>query len=146
MMRMLVDSDVVIAAMAKGEAQTEDSMRVMQGLLDQRFQGVATPVIMANIQYILGRKWERRKKVPDRERVVKAMGILLPLFNMIPMAPADFYASMASGFEDLEDGFQHFAALHSGKVDGIITCNPKDFKPASQLTVYEPGEFAATFL
>ena len=146
MTRMLVDSDVVIAAMAKGEVQTEDSVQVMQGLLDQRFQGVTTPVIMANIQYVFGRKWERKKNVPDRDRVVKAMGILLPLFTMIPLAPADFYASMARGFQDLEDGLQHFAALHSGKVDGIITCNPKDFKTASQLQVYEPGEFATAFL
>jgi len=146
MMRLLVDSDVVISAMAKGEDQTEDSMVIMQALMDQQFQGFTTPVLLANIQYRLGTKWETKRKVPDRTKVVHAMSIILPLFTILPVQIADFYASMASSFVDLEDGLQHFAALHSGKVDGIITCNVRDYKPHAHLSLYEPGEFARAFL
>ncbi|MBX2979864.1 MAG: PIN domain-containing protein [Flavobacteriales bacterium] len=147
MMRVLVDSDVVIAAMLDNEAQTPECKVVMQALLDRKFVGVTTPVLMANIQHILGRKWEVKKGAPDRPKVIRAMTILLPLFTMAPVDTADFYASMASGFVDLEDGMQHFAALRSGKVDAIVTCNGKDFpKAATQLEVYSPADFVTDIL
>jgi predicted nucleic acid-binding protein len=142
MTRVLVDSDIIISAMAKGEAQTPDCLVVMRGLIDRKFIGVTTPIIMANVQHILGRKWEVKKKVPDRGKVVHAMSILMPLFVMVPVDAADFHASMASPFMDLEDGIQHYAALRSGKVDAIATCNTKDFpKTAVKIQVYSPQEF-----
>lgn len=147
MTRVLVDSDIVISAMAKGEKQTPECLMVMRALIDRKFIGVTTPVIMANVQHILGRKWELKKNLPDRDKVVHAMSILLPLFVMVPVDTADFYASMASPFTDLEDGLQHFAALRSGKVDAIVTCNDKDFPvPARQVPVYTPLEFAQEVL
>lgn len=147
MMRVLVDSDIIISAMAKGESQTPDCLVVMRGLTARKFTGITTPVIMANTQHILGRKWEVSKRVPDRPKVARAMTILLPLFNMIPVDTADFYASIASGFVDLEDGLQHFAALRSGKVDAIVTCNIADFpKSVVQLPVYSAMDFIDKFL
>ena len=139
-----MDSDIIISAMAKGEAQTPECLAVMRLLIDKRFIGMTTPVLMANVQHILGRKWEVKKHVPDRQKVVNAMNILLPLFTMITVDTVDFHASMASRFIDLEDGVQHFAAFRSGKVDAIVTCNTKDFpKDAVKLKVYSPAQFIA---
>ncbi|MBS1942001.1 MAG: PIN domain-containing protein [Bacteroidetes bacterium] len=147
MMRVLVDSDVVIAALKGDEAQSADSQMVMDALINGEFQALTTPVIMANVQYVLGRRWEVKRGTPDRAKVVRAMNDLLPLFSMVHVTPADFYASMASSFVDMEDGLQHFAAVHSrGRVDGIVTCNVKDYDGHSQLPVFEPGEFTRDYL
>jgi predicted nucleic acid-binding protein len=144
-MRVLIDSDVVIAALAGSEDQSEAAQEVMDALADGRFTGITTPVLMANIMFVVSNKWRLSRKHPDRERVVKAMNALLPLFTMVPVTHADFYASFASGFGDLEDGVQHFAALHASHVDAIVTCNAKDFT-ASQIPVFDPRTFAVEYL
>ncbi len=137
---MLIDSDVVIAAMSGNEDQSIVSQGVMDALAEGRFQGLTTPVLMANIMFVLTNKWRIGRKQVDRPRVVKAMNSLLPMLTMLPMDDADFYATFSSSFTDLEDGIQHFAALRSHQVDGIITCNYKDFA-AGELPALEPGEF-----
>lgn len=144
-MRVLIDSDVVIAAMSGNEDQSEAGQRVMDALALGQFTGLTTPVLMANIMFVLSNKWRVGRKHVDRDRVVKAMNSLLPLFTMLPVTNADFYASFASEFTDLEDGVQHFAALHASGVDAIITCNTKDYT-ASQLPVLEPSVFSAEYL
>lgn len=144
-MRVLIDSDVVIAAMAGTEDQSAASLEVMDALAEGRFTGLTTPILMANIMFVLSNKWRISRKHVDRERVVKAMNSLLPLFTMVPVTNADFHASFASEFVDLEDGVQHFAAMHASGVDAIITCNIKDFA-ASQIPVMEPSEFVGGHL
>lgn len=144
-MRVLIDSDVVIAAMAGTEDQSAASQEVMNELGQGRFTGLTTPILMANIMFVLGNKWRMSRKHMDRERVVKAMNSLLPLFTMLPVTNADFYASFASGFADLEDGVQHFAAMHATGVDAIVTCNTKDFT-ISQIPVMEPSAFLGDYL
>lgn len=144
-MRVLIDSDVVIAAMAGTEDQSAASQDVMDALSEGRFTGLTTPILMANIMFVLSNKWRISRKHVDRERVVKAMNSLLPLFTMVHVTNADFYASFASEFADLEDGVQHFAAMHASKVDAIITCNTKDYT-ASQIPVMEPSAFVGEHL
>ena len=139
-MRVLIDSDVVIAAMAGTEDQSSASQEVMDALAEGRFTGLTTPILMANIMFVLSNKWRISRKHVDRERVVKAMNGLLPLFTMVPVTNADFHASFASEFTDLEDGVQHFAAMHAAGVDAIITCNTKDFI-SSWIPVMEPSVF-----
>jgi len=144
-MRLLVDSDVIIAAMAGNEDQSAASQEVMDALAEARFTGMTTPVLMANIMFVLTNKWRVSRKHVDRPRVVKAMNSLLPLFTMLSVDDADFFAAFANPFSDLEDAVQHSAALRSRQVDGIISCNAKDFA-AGELPVLEPGEFLAKYL
>lgn len=144
-MRMLIDSDVVIAAMAGTEDQSAASQEVMDALAQGSFTGLTTPILMANIMFVLTNKWRVSRKHVDRDRVVKAMNSLLPLFTMLPVTNADFYASFASEFADLEDGVQHFAAMHAGQVDAIISCNSKDYT-TSQIPVMEPSIFIGEYL
>lgn len=153
MMRVLVDSDVVISAMLQNEVQSAVSEKLMDALDAREFIGVTTPVLMANIQYVLGRKWGGNKRVAgkkvwvaDRPKVVQAMQAILPLFSeMIGVDMADFYASMASKFEDLEDGVQHFAAVRAKGIDAIVTNNGKDYGH-SAIPHYSPGDFITEHL
>lgn len=142
---MLIDSDVVIAAMSGNEDQSAASQGVMDALAEGRFQGLTTPVLMANIMFVLTNKWRISRKHVDRPRVVKAMNSLLPLFTMLPIEDADFHAALGSSFSDLEDGIQFFAAVRSRQVDGIITCNYKDFT-STELPAMEPSLFLSQHL
>ncbi len=144
MMRVLVDSDVVISAFLSYEVQSADSQKLMDALDAGEFIGVTTPVLMANIQYVLGRKWGEKKRgewMPDRAKVVRAMQRILPMFSeMIPITMADFHASMASKFEDLEDGLQHFAAIRARGIDAIVSSNGKDYRHTA-IKHYTPADF-----
>ncbi|MBS1937334.1 MAG: PIN domain-containing protein [Bacteroidetes bacterium] len=144
MMRVLVDSDVVISAFLSYEVQSADSQKLMDALDAGEFIGVTTPVLMANIQYVLGRKWGEKKRgewMPDRAKVVRAMQRILPMFSeMIPVTMADFHASMASKFEDLEDGLQHFAAIRARGIDAIVSSNGKDYRHTA-IKHYTPADF-----
>lgn len=144
MMRVLVDSDVVISAFLSYEVQSADSQKLMDALDAGEFIGVTTPVLMANIQYVLGRKWGEKKRgewMPDRAKVVRAMQRILPMFSeMIPVTMADFHASMASKFEDLEDGLQHSAAIRARGIDAIVSSNGKDYRHTA-IKHYTPADF-----
>ncbi|HNK86326.1 MAG TPA: hypothetical protein PKL41_14060, partial [Flavobacteriales bacterium] len=73
--------------MLGNEDQSAECQALMNALEAGEFVGITTPVIMANIQYVLGRRWELKRDQPDRARVAKAMLELLPLFSeMIPVA------------------------------------------------------------
>ena len=69
-MRVLIDSDVVIAAMAGTEDQSAASQEVMDALAQGRFTGLTSPILMANIMFVLSNKWRISRKHVDRDRVV----------------------------------------------------------------------------
>ncbi len=50
---------------------------------------------------------------------------------------ASMLDSLDSGFKDLEDAMQNFAAVHSGLADIIVTRNIKDYK-TRDLAVFTP--------
>lgn len=66
---------------------------------------------------------------------------LQSLVEVLPVNDDIINEALHSNFNDFEDAVQYYTAL-SGKVNYIITRNPKDFKNAS-IPVYTPSEFLA---
>ena len=62
------------------------------------------------------------------ETVRGLIATLLDLLEWVPVLPGHFSTALASTFTDLEDGAQFFAAMSVGKIDAIVTRDPKDFK------------------
>ncbi len=143
-MRIFLDSDVIIAALAGNEDQSVDAQRVMDLVESGAVQAVTTPVVLANVMYVVSQKWRISRTRVDRRRVVEAMESILTLVRVVPIGEAHFHASFSSKFDDLEDGVQHFAALDAGKVDAIVTCNGKDYA-TSRIKVLEPAELIERF-
>jgi|694.fasta_scaffold30787_5 predicted nucleic acid-binding protein len=139
-MRALVDSDVPVAVIVGNEAQSADSLLVLKDAINGRFEAMATPLIMANVMYVLRRKWRLSRPTTWKADIAEVMTRMLGTFTLIPVDERDFLAAFSSAFSDHEDGVQHFAALRSRKVDLIITCNVKHFAK-SALPVSSPGEF-----
>lgn len=143
-MRIFLDSDVIIAALDGNEVQSPDAQRVMDLVESGAVQAVTTPVVLANVMYVVSQKWRISRTRVDRRRVVEAMESILTLVRVVPIGEAHFHASFSSKFDDLEDGVQHFAALDAGKVDAIVTCNGKEYA-TSRIKVLEPAELIERF-
>lgn len=78
----------------------------------------------------------------------KARGLILDLLgeiSIIPVTEDILWRGFSSGFQDAEDGVQHFAALSMDTVECIITRNIKDYK-TSKLPVHSSEEFVHKFL
>ncbi len=96
-----------------------------------------TPLIVANIYYILRRKVEApllRGTLSDIMQYVPALSMDNNIVNV----------ALQSDFADFEDALQHEAALISGKVEVILTRNGKDYKKA-KLPVMTPGVFLLSY-
>jgi predicted nucleic acid-binding protein len=141
----LVDSDVLVALIDGREAQSADSKAALEGAMHGLYEAAVTPLIAANVMYVLKRKWRTSRPRTWRSDINHIMTSMLPTLTMIAVDERDFLASFASDFTDKEDGIQYFACVRSRKVDLIITCNTKDFV-LKELPAMEPGEFVRTYL
>lgn len=145
-MRVLVDSDVLIALIDGHEAQSADSLVAINGAIQGEYEAFATPLIVANVMYALKRKWRTTRPKTWKADIAFQMTRVLGTVRIIPVDDRDFLAAFSSQFKDHEDAVQHFAAVRSHQVDLILTCNVKHFKGHSELPVMEPGEFVETYL
>jgi hypothetical protein len=144
-MRALIDSDVLVAMLDGTEDQSPASKAVIQAAVRGRFTGFITPLIAANVMYILRRKWRTTKPETWRADIDRVTLDMLATLGMIPVGRPDFIDSITSSFSDKEDGIQYFAALRSRQVDVIVTCNTKDFVMKG-LEAIEPGRFVRDYL
>lgn len=144
-MRALIDSDVLVAMLDGTEDQSADSIAAIQGAVRGRYVGFGTPLIAANVMYVLRRKWRTKRPDAWQADINKVMLDMLNTLGMIPVGKPDFMDSMSSSFKDKEDGIQYFAALRSRQVDVIITCNTADFVMKG-LEAMEPGAFVRNYL
>ena len=78
------------------------------------------------------------KEISESESRAKITG-LIEFLEIQPIQKAHIKDSLSSGFNDLEDGVQHFCAASIPGIQGIITRNKKDFKK-SQIPVFESWE------
>jgi predicted nucleic acid-binding protein len=70
---------------------------------------------------------------------------LLGELSIIPITEDILWRGFSSGFQDAEDGVQHFAALSVDTIECIVTRNIKDYR-ASKLPVYSSEEFVHKYL
>ena len=139
-MKALIDSDVLVAMLDGTEVQSRDSTIVIQAAVRGKYTGFVTPLIAANVMYILRRKWRTTRPGTWRSDIDKVMLEMLSTLGMIPVGRPDFIDSLTSSFSDKEDGVQYFAAMRSRQIDIIITCNTKDFVMKG-LEAMEPATF-----
>ncbi|MBX2980981.1 MAG: PIN domain-containing protein [Flavobacteriales bacterium] len=144
-MRALIDSDVLVAMLDGTEDQSPESTAVIQAAVRGKFTGFITPLIAANVMYILRRKWRTTRPDTWRADIDRVTLDMLATLGMIPVGRPDFIDSITSSFTDKEDGVQYFAALRSRQVDVIVTCNTKDFVMKG-LEAIEPERFIRQYL
>jgi len=136
MTRIFLDTDVLIDFLIDRRPFSREAAVIFTLVDEKKLKGCVSSLTFSNLYYIL-RKYESHRMVISR---------LDSMANMLEVIKVDqdtIKDALASDFQDFEDSIQYYSALHSKKVDVIITRNTKDYKKAI-LPVMTPGEYLKT--
>lgn len=132
MKKIFIDTDIILDLLAEREDFYE-AAAVLFSLIDRgKVQAFTSPVVIANIFYILSRLKSRAFALKNIKKIRAFLSVLRLDEKTVDLA-------MASDFHDFEDALQYYASLENG-MDCIITRNKKDFK-SSTIPVFTAGEF-----
>ena len=123
MMRILLDTNILLDVFFQREPYAAASDSVWQACEQGRCAGYITPLTLVNIFY-LARKQLRAQKA--RELVVDTLSV----FQVASLGFSEMEHALGLPLDDYEDAVQLAGALASG-LDVIVTRNGKDFRGAS---------------
>ena len=133
MIRILVDTNVIIDLLAKREEFYLDSLQLFS-LADQgKIQLVISTLSIANTHYLLNDVM----KMKDARVIIRKFKVLVNAYSL-----SDKIVELAlndKSFKDFEDGIQFYTALEAN-CNAIVTRNTKDFKKSS-IPVFQPKEY-----
>ncbi len=133
MTKVFVDSDVILDLFVARKPFHADALRFFSRLRISG-GGFTSPLILANVHYVLSRIKGKRYAL-DRVRALRRA------LSVAPITEEVVDAALAAGHRDFEDRIQYECALHSG-MDVLVTRNQKRF-PAGPLEIVSPAEFIA---
>lgn len=131
---VFVDSDIMLDLILARQPHVDEAKRLFMLVESGKVAACSTPVIFANIFYLL----RRRHSGEVVKGILKDIRLLV---RILPMDEATVDQALASPFTDFEDALQYHAALASG-VQAIVTRNARDYRNAA-LPVMSAGEFLA---
>ncbi len=129
----MIDSDVIFDSLFSREPFDRYATEIISLCESKVIDGYLTPVIVANVYYLLRQK-------ASHEAVVEKMNELLLVVKVLVMDKPSILRALNSKFKDFEDALQHFAATSNGKLDIILTRNLKDYKQ-SEIPVMTPEAY-----
>ena len=132
MKRVFVDTNIVIDLIGNRAPFVKDAQRLFTLAERKEVEIYVSALTIANTYYALTRTY----KVDAAKKYLQLLKVLV---NVVSFDLQTIDAALASKFDDLEDGFQHFMALQC-QADLIITRNKKDFRHA-QLPTLTATEF-----
>ncbi|MBP8849129.1 MAG: PIN domain-containing protein [Breznakibacter sp.] len=131
--KVLFDTDIVLDLLLDREPFSEFAAKVFALAETNQIQGFITPVICANLYYILQRN-------ASHENVIEKLSQLLIILDVIAMDRQTVINALISDFKDFEYALQNFAAIHSVSINIILTRNIKDYKKSS-LSIMTPENY-----
>ena len=132
MEKIFLDTDVILDLLAKREPFYENSYKVFSLIDRNKIKAFTSPVIFANIHYILSKQLSKQIALQNLIKLRKYV-------NIAPITEEVIDLSLKSNFTDYEDSIQYYAALLS-KISIFITRNIKDYKNAI-IAVSTPEEY-----
>jgi len=133
MKTVFIDSDVILDFLAERQPHYSAAAELFQQVQQDMLQAVTTPIVYANLFYLLERHG-------TRERAHRLLRKLRQLVGVIPVDQRTVDAALTSDFADFEDALQYYAAVSSG-AEALLTRNLKDYSAAIDLAVCTPAEF-----
>ncbi|MCK5672700.1 MAG: PIN domain-containing protein [Spirochaetales bacterium] len=131
MIKIFIDSDIILDLFLKRN-EYESAAELMTGLVEKKYLGYTTPIVVANIHYIMTKLESKNKSIENIKKLRKFMSILTVDEEVIDDA-------LSLGANDFEDSIQYIAS-EKYKMDFVITRNKKDYKKC-KLTVLNAQEF-----
>lgn len=133
MEKVLCDTDVLLDFFFDREPFSNYIAEVLNLCKEQQIEGFTTPVIIANIYYLL-------RKTAKHEVVIDKLNQLLNIIDITEMNKSVVLNSLNSDFKDFEDALQNYSTVENGAISVILTRNVKDFKQ-SELAVLTPETY-----
>lgn len=140
-MDILLDTNVPLNVFLNGlhghvRPQPHESMQVMDHIDKGNITAWITPTGYSNTYFIL-------KNYLGKAASISHCNDLLNITSIIGQDEAIFRSALNSGWPDIEDAGQYFAARQSSRITHLCTCNAKDYKLASDLKVVSPKQLLA---
>ena len=130
--KVFLDTDVILDLLTEREPHFEAAVELFLQIQDKTIQAYTSPVIIANIFYILNRHLGRQKAIQSLIKLKSLVKVLNCGDRVIELA-------LSSDFKDFEDSIQYYTALENN-IDILITRNVKDYKTAN-ITISTPLEY-----
>lgn len=137
MLKIFVDSDVILDYFFNREPYSINSSRLFSLAKENKFSIYVTPVIIANVYYIL-------RQTAHDEKVRAHIFELLTFVDIIDIQKDIISKALKSDFKDFEDALQNYACEAKIDIKFILTRNIKDYKN-SKKSVLTPQEFLNNF-
>lgn len=138
MHQILIDTDVLLDFFLARRPFYDNATSIMRLAEKQKLRLFITPVICANLHYILS-KSASKKKVED------ALTTLLRIVEVLPMDANTIVQALEQSPKDFEDALQYQAAVQNGEIEAILTRNIADF-PTQPIPVMQPDELLALLM
>lgn len=132
MKKVFVDSDIILDLLAKRQPHYPYAAELFSLVDAGKVTVYISPVIVSNLHYIL-------KRMGNKENAIQSLQKLKLLVKIVPVNEKIIELALASGFSDLEDAIQYYAARENG-IEYLLTRNKKDYKKAD-ITIMTAEEY-----
>jgi len=136
MMRVLIDTNIILDVLLNRREFLEDSSAVVKLLLERKYRGFVAATTLTNVYYIVHRATKRT------DEAMTAVNKTLQWCEVAPVNRRVLDVARSSGMKDFEDAVQVAAAQDFG-IDIVVTRDKAGFGD-SGLQVYSPEEFLET--
>ena len=131
--KVLIDTDIILDFFFDRKPFSEFAGKVFAMAEVKQIEGFITPVICANLYYLLRRN-------ASHEKVIEKLSQLLLIVDVISMDRQTVISALVSDIKDFEDALQNFTAINQGGISIILTRNIKDYRK-STLSVMTPESY-----
>lgn len=132
MIKLFVDSDIILDLLAEREPHYIHAARLFTLIDRNEITAYTSPLIFANLHYLL-------KKQTTNALALKSLRKLKTFVNILPIDERIIEQSLNADFNDFEDAIQCFTSVNNG-ITLIITRNKLDYKK-SKIDVLTAEEF-----
>lgn len=136
MIKLFVDSDIILDLLAKREPHYIHAAKLFTLIDQQKVTAFTSPIVFANLHYLL-------KKKTSNQSALKSLRKLKTLINVLPTNERIIEQTLNSEFKDFEDAIQYFTSVNNS-INLIITRNVKDYKKG-KISVSTAEEFIMTW-
>jgi predicted nucleic acid-binding protein len=137
MIKVLIDTNVILDYLLKRETYYEHSRRILNAAFDNKILAFISATTITDIHYIV-------KKSMDK---FKSINLIKDLIKFIDVANVDrniVIEALNSNFKDFEDAIQVYSSINNN-ISLIITRNDKDFKE-TDISIMTPATFINDYL
>ena len=132
MLNLFLDADIILDLLAKREPHYQFAARLFTLIDKAEVNAFTSPVIIANIHYIL-------QKSSNREMALLYIRKLKSLVKILSVDEKIIEQALNSNFKDFEDAIQYYTAINNS-INFIITRNKQDYKD-SKIPIATAEEF-----